>query len=237
MNQTQISIDGPLLREVLSVISSNTPDDWNRRFRTREFQAVMQQKGADALRMDFTYQQRRMFYQCINSHFVKNAPVDYLEFGVAKGGTLMSWMFLNKNPTSRFFGFDSFQGLPEFWHDDAPKGAYSTHGQVPAVDDPRARFVVGLFQDTVDAFSRSFAPRNRLVLHMDADLYSSTLYCLMHMDRHIRPGTIILFDEFTANDCTDEFAALQDYCRACYRDYKFIACRNDNVKLAIEITK
>lgn len=72
---------------------------------------------------------------------------------------------------------------------------------------------------------------------MDADLYSSTLYCLLHLDRYIEPGTIVLFDEFTARECTDEFAALQDYGAVCYRDYKVLVSRSDYVKLAVEIIR
>ena len=42
-------------------------------------------------------------------------------------------------------------------------------------------------------------------------------------------------DEFTARNCTDEFAALRDFCRACRRDYKIVAARRDMVKLAVEM--
>lgn len=237
MNQQQLNIDSQVVQAAISLIANGTPDDWNQQYRSMEFHMTMQEKGADAIRMDFEYKDRKQFYRCLNSRFVNREPVDYCEFGVAGGHSFHDWMALNKNPGSRFYGFDSFEGLPEHWHTDAPKGAYTTKGRIPQTDDPRAEFVVGLFQDTVETFARNFKPQNRLVLHMDADLYSSTLYCLMNFNTHIRPGTIILFDEFNARGFTDEFAALQDYCRACYRDYKIVACRNDYAKLAIEITK
>lgn len=48
---------------------------------------------------------------------------------------------------------------------------------------------------------------------------------------------MLLFDEFTARKYTDEFAALQDWCKACQRDYRFLAYRRDQVKLVIEITR
>ena len=136
---------------------------------------------------------------------------------------MVSWLTINKHEESRFFGFDSFEGLPEDWID--AKGSYSTSGNIPDIDDERVTFVKGLFQDTVDQFSLEFNPKNRLVLHMDADLYSSTLYVLMNIDRHIKPGTVIFFDEFTSRSFTDEFAALQDYCTACYREYAIVAKR------------
>ncbi|THB66266.1 MAG: macrocin O-methyltransferase, partial [Desulfovibrio sp.] len=156
-------------------------------------------------------------------------------FGVAQGGSLKAWLGLNQHPESRFFGFDSFEGLPEHWHAKAPKGAYSTGRKVPDLDDPRVSFVQGLFQQTVDAFSREFSPRNQLVLHMDADLYTSTLYVLMNMDRHIHRGAVLLFDEFNARCFTDEFAALQDWSRACMKPYTFIARRTDFAKVAVQV--
>ncbi len=236
MSQPQLHIDTQIIQAAISLITDGTPDDWKQHYRSVEFQMALQEKGSDAICMDFEYKDRKVFYRCINSRFANREPVDYLEFGVAGGYSFNDWMQLNKNPSSRFYGFDSFEGLPEHWHTDAPKGAYTTGGTIPKTDDPRAQFIVGLFQQTVENFARNFKPQNRLVLHMDADLYSSTLYCLMNFNSHIKPGTIILFDEFNANGFTDEFAALQDYCQACYRDYKFIACRNDHAKIAIEIT-
>ena len=233
----QIHTQADVVKHAVALLTQGTPEDWNRHYRTREFQRVAAEKGGKAVYMDFDYANRRMLYQCVNDRFVGNRAVDYLEFGVAGGESLRAWTDINRDPGSRFFGFDSFEGLPEDWTSDAPKGTFSRNGTPPAMDDPRVEFVPGLFQDTVESFSRDFAPRNRLVIHMDADLYSSTLFCLMHLNRHIVPGAIILFDEFAARNFTDEFAALQDYCSACYREYGFLAARRDFAKLAIEITQ
>jgi len=237
MPQAQALSDNDLVKYVIQLITDGTPEEWNKHYRTKEFQKILGEKAKDALCMDFDYKDRKVLYQCVNDRFIRKAPIDYCEFGVASGVSFKEWMKLNPDPNSRFFGFDSFHGLPEDWKDGAPEGAYSQGGKIPQVDDERATFIDGLFQDTVESFAREFAPKNRLVLHMDADLYSSTLFCLMNFNPHIQKGTIILFDELTARNFTDEFAALQDYCTACYRDYKIIAMRNDYVKLAIEITK
>lgn len=38
--------------------------------------------------------------------------INYLEFGVADGYSFLWWMHQNANPDSRFYGFDTFTGLP-----------------------------------------------------------------------------------------------------------------------------
>ncbi|OGR36677.1 MAG: hypothetical protein A2051_09405 [Desulfovibrionales bacterium GWA2_65_9] len=220
----------------LNLMANGAPQDFNQLYRERQFQRVAQVIDEACMVMDFSYEKRANFYTYVYNRLVCKVPVDYLEFGVATGESFRAWLGLSKHAESRFFGFDSFEGLPENWQADSPKGAYSTGGQVPQVDDSRATFVKGLFQQTVDDFSLGFKPQNRLVLHMDADLYSSTLYVLMTLNRHIRPGTLILFDEFTARGFTDEYAALEDYCTACCRSYQVRARRRDFVKLAVEIT-
>src|SRR5262245_32721222 len=59
---------------------------------------------------------RETLYGYINNEALGNQEIDYLEFGVYKGESLMKWAELNSKPSSRFHGFDTFTGLPEVWH-------------------------------------------------------------------------------------------------------------------------
>jgi hypothetical protein len=224
------------IHHAVYMMANGNAQDFHQLYRQRQFQQVADVIDEACMVMDFPYEKRHAFYAYVYNRLLNKVPVDYLEFGVAGGQSFASWLSLSRQSESRFFGFDSFEGLPENWQADSPKGAYSTGGQLPQVDDGRAVFIKGLFQQTVDAFSLRFHPRNQLVLHMDADLYSSTLYVLMTMNRHIRPGTLVLFDEFSARGFTDEFAALEDYCLACCRKYAVVARRKDFAKLAVRIT-
>lgn len=147
--------------------------------------------------------------------------IDYLEFGVYEGASLCIWCSLNKNASSRFFGFDSFEGLPEDWHSGKRKGAFSTGGEPPEVADPRVRFVVGWFQRCLPGFIATYSCQNQMVVHIDCDLYSSALYCLTSLDQLIAPGTLILFDDFY--DALHVYRALTDYCSAYMRKYRLIA--------------
>ncbi|MBM4148458.1 MAG: hypothetical protein FJ224_05390 [Lentisphaerae bacterium] len=139
----------------------------------------------------------------------------YLEFGVFKGDSIRWWMRTNRCADSRFVGFDTFTGLPEDWGRRARKGLFSTQGAVPDVGDPRGRFVKGLFQETLPAWvesNRAELASCRKVIHMDADLYSSTLFVLCSLHPHMRPGDILIFDDF--NSVRHEFRAFLDYSSA-----------------------
>jgi hypothetical protein len=121
------------------------------------------------------------FYAVV-SDYLGSGPIDYLEFGVSAGTSIRRWMNLNKDENSRFIGFDSFEGLPEAWGRESPKGAYSVGGRVPVTTDPRVSFVKGWFQNTVPGFLETFSPRSQLLVHIDSDLYSSAAYVLAKLD-------------------------------------------------------
>ena len=160
-------------------------------------------------------------------------PLDYFEFGVFEGRSVKFWAALNGHPQSRFFGFDSFEGLPEEWNRDNPAGFYSANGKIPQLDDARVQFVVGWFQNSLPSFLASYQQKNRLLIHSDSDLYSSTLYSLTAMNALIVPGTIIIFDEFY--DPVHEYRALQDYASAYMRKYEIVAATHNYVQAAIRL--
>lgn len=168
---------------------------------------------------------------------VNAEPIDFLEFGVYEGDSILKWAQLHRHPQSRFIGFDSFEGLPEDWKMATytiKKSVFSTNGQTPQTDDPRVSFEKGWFQDSLPIFMQKFEPRARLVIHIDADLYSSCLFALATLNPWIKPGTIILFDEFSS--APNEFRALLDYQRAFMRKVKSLGSTRDfHAQFAIEV--
>lgn len=162
-------------------------------------------------------------FKYLSENVIGNTAIDYLEFGVAEGRSMQRWAALNGHPDSRFFGFDSFAGLPERWNATYGPGAFDMGGTIPRIDDSRVRFIKGWFNDTLPGFLREFTPRNRLVINNDSDLYSSTLYTLTMLDRHVQNGTIILFDEFSSP--LHEFRAFEDYLSAYKRQAKPVGIR------------
>jgi O-methyltransferase len=176
----------------------------------------------------------------LHEHVIKNLgldqkPIHYLEFGVAGGTSFAWWVKANHHPDSRFYGFDTFEGLPEDWH-FFKKGAFSF--DIPFMDDSRGSFIKGLFQDTLYKFLRDYSrntdnPAVTRVLHLDADLYSSTLFALTSMAPYLRGGDILLFDEF--NIPNHEFAAFNDFIRSYYIKYEVIGAVNNFYQVAMKI--
>jgi len=163
-------------------------------------------------------------YAYINTQILAESPITYLEFGVFKGDSIKKWSEINSNPQSEFFGFDSFEGLPTDWNlfeRSLPKGQFCVDGAIPHFDDPRVKFLKGLFQDTLPPFLNTFQPRNSLVIHCDADLYSSELFVLTSLNRLLKPGAILIFDDFGA--VNHDFRAFIDYTESYMTKYKVLA--------------
>lgn len=178
---------------------------------------------------------REDMYEYLNREYFTSGhdAMDFLEFGVHLGKSLDRWCSLNSNMESRFYGFDSFEGLPEDWNNGAKKGAYSAGGRVPEIKDARVQFVAGWFQDTLPTFLKCFRPKGRLLIHNDSDLYSSTLYSLTMLNSVVVPGSVIIFDEFY--DAVNEYRALYDYATSYRRTFKIVSHTAGFTQAAIEI--
>ncbi len=174
----------------------------------------------------------------VHNQVIGDAQVTYLEFGVHKGNSIKYWCKLNKNPASRFYGFDSFEGFPIEWDKffgSMKKEHFDVGGQTPLTDDGRCRFVKGWFQHTLDGFLADFQPQGQLVVNIDSDLYESALYVLTRMDAWLKPGTIVFLDDFSS--VRNDFAALQDYCRAYMRSYEALGSGGPYLnRVAVRIT-
>jgi O-methyltransferase len=174
----------------------------------------------------------KLYEHVLQLESLAQAPIDYLEFGVAKGVSLTWWLDNNKNQASRFFGFDTFEGLPEKWG-TYEKGAMSFG--VPVLKDTRCEFFKGLFQQTLFSFIKQekLSSANRKIIHLDADLFSSTLFVLTSLHPYLRKDDILIFDEF--NVPNHEFLAFECYTKAFYVNYDLIGAVNNYFQVAIKI--
>ena len=145
---------------------------------------------------------------CLVHTISTNEPITFVEFGVWEGYSISYFAEKNKNKNSLFFGLDSFEGLPEDWAHLA-KGHFSTGGTFPKICDDRVRFIKGWFQDTFVELLKNIEKRSgRFVVHYDADLYSSTLFCLTQMDL-LKRSYLAIFDEFPGHETRSLYNYLQ----------------------------
>ena len=158
--------------------------------------------------------------------------IDFLEFGVASGSTFKWWVENNKNSNSRFIGFDTFYGLPEAWG-QYYQGYFSTEGREPDIRDSRVKFVKGLFQDTLLQILPELNLCRKTVLHLDADLYSATIYVLLNMAHKLKKDDLIIFDEFSSP--LHEFRAFNDFIDATKFAYEVIGMMDNFSQVVIKL--
>jgi O-methyltransferase len=180
----------------------------------------------------FDYSKRFLLYSHIIKKEIKNSSIDYLEFGVSKGVSFRWWAEHIKDENSRFYGFDTFTGLPEDWG-NFRKGDMDNNNEVPDINDRRCKFFQGLFQQTLPQFLKSTPPGGRKIIHMDADLYTSTLFVLTSISSILQKDDIIIFDEF--NVPMHEFKAFSEWVNAFYIKYEVIGAVNNFYQIAIRI--
>lgn len=167
-----------------------------------------------------------------------------LEFGTATGRTLNQFAYWLPNKT--IHGFDSWQGLPEKFN-DLPAGHFAQ--ELPKVL-PNCELVQGWFgtrppqdqSNIAENMALAFATTTQesiALLHLDADLYSSTKTVLSAFAKHIVPGTVILFNEYWNHPTwkKHEYRAWQDHCKMHSIKYEYIGYASDHQEVAIRVIK
>lgn len=123
----------------------------------------------------------------------------FVELGVFKGttatiiGNILKEVSRAAVHTPVLHAFDCFEGLPEKWRDLDP-GTFSLKS-LPKVPD-NVKLIDGLFKDSLPHATAQWDDKKIALLHMDADLYSSTEDGFRELHQFFKPGTIIAFDEF-----------------------------------------
>lgn len=145
------------------------------------------------------------------------------EFGVNDGYSLKQICKHFKNET--VFGFDAFDGLPDGgkWpgniiHNDQ----FRYDGMVPFNVPMNAALVKGWFSDTVPNFD--FGHEYAKFLHIDCDVYSSTVDILTNIGHTITSGTVIVLDDYFnhPNWRQGEYRAWQEFVAAKKIRYEYL---------------
>ena len=137
---------------------------------------------------------------------------DYYEFGVYRGYTLWHAQRAADNfgvRSMRFFGFDSFDGLPEIQGNDRDAAIFFSGDYSCSMDEVETQLDAHGFDSCRGAliegfYDRSLTPEVKQLHNMgpaalvmvDCDLYQSTVPALAFISELLQDGTIILFDDW-----------------------------------------
>lgn len=181
----------------------------------------------------WNYEKRYPMYQWVlEKENLLTEPVNYLEFGVASGQSIRWFLSQISNPESRFYGFDTFTGLPEDFG-VFKKGTFNNNTEPPQIEDNRVKFYQGLFQQTLPGFLNKLDNSKRNIIMMDADLYTATLFALTSLAPYLKKDDIIFFDEFAVP--THEFKAFHDFIHSYYSNLKLVAAANNYYFVAFKV--
>jgi O-methyltransferase len=133
---------------------------------------------------------------------------DLVECGAWRGGmsAALAWALPGRHSVL----LDSFEGLPDakaidgpaavHWstvvrdHENCTAGEQWAHDAMARVGHADYELVRGWFDDTVPAVADRARPI--AVLRLDGDWYDSTMVCLEHLFPLVRPGGIVLIDDY-----------------------------------------
>jgi len=133
----------------------------------------------------------------------------FFEFGVHTGTSIN---FLSANTTQTFYGFDTFEGMPEEWRGwNIEKGQFSMQGQFPKVNS-NVTLIKGLIQDTLPLFLEQNPGKKIAFIHIDTDIYSAAKVILQLCKSRLAKNSLVLFDELHSYTSwkDHELKALQD---------------------------
>ena len=161
-----------------------------------------------------------------------------LEFGVFDGSSID--FIAARVPDVIVHGFDAFRGLPEDWMSYVTKGAqaqgqFDLEGQPPRVRS-NVQLHVGWFNEVLPDF---VAKHRETVsfLHIDCDLYSSTKTVLSALGEQIRPGCVIVFDEYVGYPGwrEHEYKAFREFLDEYGVDYRYLYYNENEWQVAVLI--
>ncbi|HEX8098457.1 MAG TPA: TylF/MycF/NovP-related O-methyltransferase [Pyrinomonadaceae bacterium] len=167
-------------------------------------------------------------YECLKRTAEAGPAGDYYEFGMFRG---YSFWYAQASARRlrldrmRFFGFDSFQGLPEpegdesveFARGDYACGRAEVEGYLNkyGVDWSRTTLVEGFYNESLKPeLKAERGMRPAAVVLIDCDLYTSTRDVLAFIDDLLQDGTVLMFDDwncFSGSDEAGERKAFREY--------------------------
>ncbi len=167
---------------------------------------------------------------------------DYIEFGVFTGSSMSCALRSARTnrlgklkETSRFFGFDSFEGFgeipdehhhPFFSDKNFAVNIENVQKRLNRIKKPnqKLKLVKGFYSETLDGKTPStYKIQKSSVVLIDCDFYNASLSCFNFIGPVIQEGTIIIIDDFYSykgHSRKGTYGAFQDFLNI-YDKYKF----------------
>ncbi len=160
--------------------------------------------------MDNRMSERGMLSHAFEFSRINGVEGDYFEFGLWRGKTFCYAHLMKQRyrmPKMRFWGFDSFQGLPEF---ERQKDEIWKAGQFACTQDEFRRvlrrngfsdseyeLVQGFYSESLNSGLRDrMAGVKAAIVYIDCDLYESTRDVLSFLPPFLQNGTVVCFDDY-----------------------------------------
>jgi predicted O-methyltransferase YrrM len=155
-----------------------------------------------------------------------------LELGVGRGKSIR---WLGRYTDRPVHGFDSFEGIPECWNGN-PAGSFAQKKL------PRVPHNVALYRGMFDKSLPPFLEANKepvSFLHVDCDLYGSTVTIFELLGSRLQPGAIILFDEYFNYPRWQEHEhkAFQEFVARSGVEYEYVAYSVTGQQVAVRILR
>jgi len=163
--------------------------------------------------------------RCVETALAEGVPGDLIEAGAWRGGVaiLMRGVLKAYGVDDRLVWVaDSFSGLPEpdpaRYPSDRNVGAHEFEQLAVSGEevrenfkryrllDDQVRFLEGWFSDTLPGLRET----RSAVVHIDADMYGSTMEALVNLYDGLSPGGFLIIDDFALSPCRE---AVEDFRR------------------------
>jgi O-methyltransferase len=185
---------------------------------------------------DYTYSDEKLKFvhilECMNYVRIAGSggviPPVYFEFGCHSGRTFSAAVRAARYldlPNAQFYAFDSFEGLPPT--DASVDGAFVTGSFATSKSDflkivkrntglelDASHVTKGFYSDSLTPQLQARMPKVGVV-HIDVDLYSSTVEVLRFIKPSLVVGTVLVFDDwyaFPPGTNRGEERALREFC-------------------------
>ena len=178
-------------------------------------------------------QREELFYYVIESYRLNSTNTVIFEFGVFEGESIN--LLSKLCPQAKIYGFDSFEGLQENMSGySLIKGHFNLLGVLPKVGK-NVSLVKGWYKDTIKEFLVETDLKRVSLLHLDSDTYESTIFVLENLSDLIKPGTVLIFDDFFGIIGWENHGpkAWAEFSNSKELNYKYIGFTN--MQVAIEI--